>query len=76
MRFLAHDVSPHTYVNIMTQYYPAGQVGPEKYSEINRRTTPDEYLEAVRIAGEEGLTRFDERRRIRPRPYVQHLLSN
>ncbi len=76
MHFLAHEVSPHTYVNIMAQYYPAGRVGPEKYSEINRRTTPEEYEEAVRIAREEGLTRFDERQRIRPRLTLQHLLAN
>lgn len=76
MRFLAHEISSDTYVNIMAQYHPAGQVGPEKYAEINQRTTPEEYHEAVRIACEEGLTRFDERRRIRPRLYVQHLLSN
>jgi putative pyruvate formate lyase activating enzyme len=76
MRFLAHEVSPHTYVNIMAQYYPAGQVSPAKYLEINRRTTSAEYHEAVRIAREEGLTRFDERRRVSPRLYVQQLPSN
>ncbi len=76
MHFLAQEVSPHTYVNIMAQYYPAGKVGPEKYSEINRRTSGEEYQKAVQIACEAGLTRFDERRRLRPRLHVQQLLSN
>ena len=62
MRFLCREVSPKTYVNVMAQYYPAGQVGAEKYPEINRGITPEEYAEAVGIAQEEGLSRFDERR--------------
>jgi putative pyruvate formate lyase activating enzyme len=62
MRFLAGEVSPDTYVNVMAQYYPAGKVGDEKYAEINRRTTNSEYLEAVWLAQEAGLWRFDERR--------------
>jgi putative pyruvate formate lyase activating enzyme len=62
MRFLARETSPNTYVNIMAQYYPAGQVGAEKYAEINRKVTPEEHEEAMRIAREEGLGRFDERR--------------
>ena len=28
MRFLAQEVSPHTYINIMDQYRPAGKVTP------------------------------------------------
>ncbi|MFQ5882111.1 MAG: radical SAM protein [Candidatus Methylomirabilales bacterium] len=76
MRFLAREVSPHTYVNIMAQYYPAGQVSAEKYSEINRRITPEEYQEAIRIAREEGLSRFDERRTMRPRLRLWQLQSN
>jgi len=62
MRFLAEEVSPHTYVNIMDQYYPAGQVGFEKYGEINRRISREEYAEAVMVAKEAGLSRFDVRR--------------
>jgi putative pyruvate formate lyase activating enzyme len=62
MRFLARDISPNTYVNIMAQYYPAGQVSAEKYAEINRQATSEEHAEAIRVAREEGLTRFDERR--------------
>lgn len=62
LRWLAEEVSRDTYVNIMAQYYPAWKVGPDTYPEINRRITPDEYEEALRIAQEVGLWRLDERR--------------
>jgi putative pyruvate formate lyase activating enzyme len=65
MKFLAREVSPHTYVNIMAQYYPAGKVTAEKFGEINRRITRQEYAGAVAAAQEAGLHRFDERRLIR-----------
>jgi putative pyruvate formate lyase activating enzyme len=61
MRFIAQEISPNTYVNIMAQYYPAGKVSREKYSEINRHITQQEYEAAVRIAHEEGLFRLDPR---------------
>jgi len=69
MRFLAQEVSPHTYVNIMDQYYPAGVVGGEKYAEINRRISREEHEEAIRIAREEGLYRFDRRGLLMRRPW-------
>jgi putative pyruvate formate lyase activating enzyme len=61
-KFLADEVSPHTYVNVMAQYYPAGRVTAKKFSEINRRLTRPELAEAVAVAREAGLYRFDERR--------------
>ncbi len=61
MAFLAREVSPHTYVNIMAQYYPAGRVTAEKFPEINRHITGQEYAHAVAVAREAGLYRFDER---------------
>ncbi len=61
MRFLAREVSPHTYINIMDQYRPAWKVTAHRYREINRRTTAEEHRETVRIAREEGLYRFDTR---------------
>lgn len=61
MRFLATEVSPHTYVNIMDQYYPAGKVNAEKFPELCRRTTRQEVCDALAIAREVGLYRFDER---------------
>lgn len=61
MRFLAEEISRDTYVNLMTQYHPAGRVSAEKFSEINRRITNHEYLEALEAAQRVGLWRFDER---------------
>jgi putative pyruvate formate lyase activating enzyme len=67
MTWLAGELSPDTYVNVMAQYYPAGAVSAEKYPEINRKLFPGEYEEAVRITRDAGLWRLDERRsRYRP----------
>ena len=66
MRYLAHEVSPHTYVNIMDQYRPAWKVTENRYREINRRTTAEEHLGTIRIAREEGLYRFDARDSVTP----------
>lgn len=62
-RFLADEISRDTYLNIMDQYRPEGRVlkKPDKYQEINRRTSSSEYKEALKIARHEGLYRFDER---------------
>ncbi len=57
MRFLATEVSPHIFVNVMAQYHPAGDVNSSAFPELNRRLTPDEYLEAVHIATDEGVHR-------------------
>ena len=62
IRFLATEVSPDTYVNIMGQYRPAGKVSAESDPEINRMVTSREFQEAIRLAYELGLRRLDERR--------------
>ncbi|NKQ35098.1 MAG: radical SAM protein [Chloroflexi bacterium] len=62
MRFLAEELSPDTYVNIMAQYYPAAKVANGRYPEINRRITHQEYEQALQAAREAGLWRFDERK--------------
>ncbi|MFQ5787758.1 MAG: radical SAM protein, partial [Thermodesulfobacteriota bacterium] len=63
-RFIADEISKDTYLNIMDQYRPGGRVlkKPDKYHDINRRTSSAEYKEALKIARNEGLYRFDERR--------------
>jgi putative pyruvate formate lyase activating enzyme len=58
MRFLVEDISRDTYVNIMAQYYPCGDMIPPG-SPLVRRTTRKEFLEAIRIAHDEGLNRID-----------------
>ncbi len=63
MHFLADELSPDTYVNVMDQYSPAGQVveRPQQYNDIDRGVSREELVEAVRIAEEEGLYRLDAR---------------
>jgi putative pyruvate formate lyase activating enzyme len=63
MRFLAREVSPDTYVNIMDQYRPCGEA--EGQPPLNRRISRKEYEEALRLAVEEGIQRLDKRRGIR-----------
>ena len=58
MHFLATEISRNTYVNIMNQYYPCGNLIPPG-SPLARRITPQEFREAIRITKEEGLTRID-----------------
>ena len=62
MRFLAQEVSPDTYVNVMDQYYPAGRVSDTQFVEINRRLARGEYWRAVAFARSAGLWRLDQRR--------------
>src|SRR5437867_4031989 len=61
LRFLAAEVSPDAYVNVMAQYYPAGGVEEAKHPELCRRPDEREILAAREIAETEGLWRFDER---------------
>jgi len=61
MRFLAREVSPDTYVNIMDQYRPAGAVEDGKFPELCRRPTQGEVERVVECARGEGLCRFDRR---------------
>ncbi len=61
MAYLAGEISPDTYVNIMGQYFPAGKVSETKYGEINRRITQSEKDAAEGIALQKGLHRFDRR---------------
>ncbi len=58
MRFLAGEISRNTYVNLMAQYYPYGNLIPPG-SPLARRITREEFRDAVRIAKEEGLSRID-----------------
>lgn len=62
MEFLAKEISPGTYVNIMDQYYPYNKA--YLYPELNRRITSEGYEEAMHAALDAGLHRFDKRRRI------------
>ena len=63
MRFLAEEISPDTYLNVMDQYGPAGKVLElrERYADVGRRVTPREVDEAVEMARAAGLWRLDRR---------------
>ncbi len=63
MEFLAKEISPNTYVNVMDQYRPCGSA--DKDDSICRRLTAEEYRDAVDAARNAGLTRLDPR--VRPR---------
>ena len=60
--WIVEELGRDTYVNLMDQYYPAGKVNANHYSEINRRLTSPEFVEARAIAGDLGLRRLDVRR--------------
>jgi len=66
MRFIAEEVSPDTYVNIMGQFHPAAKVSADRYGEINRRPSRQELNQAYADARAAGLWRFDERRSFWP----------
>ncbi|MHC4695307.1 MAG: radical SAM protein [Planctomycetota bacterium] len=69
-RWLADDISPDTFVNIMGQYHPAHRVGRRvetgksagsvRYEEINRPIYESELEAAYEAARSAGLWRFDK----------------
>ena len=62
LSWIASELGPDTYINLMDQYHPAGKVNRERYDEINRPLSSSEFLEAGQIATEFGLHRLDVRR--------------
>jgi putative pyruvate formate lyase activating enzyme len=56
-RFLAEEISPDTYLNVMSQYRPAHRAND--FAELSRSMTQEEFIEAVRIARRHGLERLD-----------------
>lgn len=65
-KWLATEVSPNTYINVMDQYHPDGALVTDrtgKYPRALYRTlTATEYAQALRGAKAAGLHRFDRRR--------------
>ena len=70
LEWLAREVSPDTYVNIMGQYHPAWRVGePDvrgrtRFPEIDRRPRSLELERVYEAARRAGLWRLDERHRL------------
>jgi putative pyruvate formate lyase activating enzyme len=61
LRFVASELGPGTYVNVMAQYYPAGRTG--EFPEIDRHLYREEFERALELADDLGLRRLDERSR-------------
>lgn len=61
MRFIARKISLNTYVNIMPQYRPCGRAYEVK--ELSVYLSQKDYESALQTAKEEGIERFDGRRR-------------
>ncbi|MCY3018696.1 MAG: radical SAM protein [Planctomycetota bacterium] len=65
-RWLAKELSPDTFVNVMAQYHPDNKVGLRDsgggrlYPDIDRRITTEEYRQALAAAASAGLWRFAE----------------
>ena len=59
MQFLAETVSKETFVHVMDQYRPCYRAA--EFSEINRELRPGEYEQAMNMAREAGLYRFEDR---------------
>ncbi len=65
MDWVARELGPNTYVNVMAQYYPAGKVSATQYVQINRRISGDEFEAALDAARAAGLQRLDMRTALR-----------
>jgi putative pyruvate formate lyase activating enzyme len=61
LRFIATELGPGTYVNLMAQYYPAGRTS--EFPEIDRHLHRSEFERALEQADELGLRRLDQRSR-------------
>jgi putative pyruvate formate lyase activating enzyme len=62
MKFIADKISKNSYINVMAQYRPCGNVS--EIRQLNRHLDENEFKEALRIAQEEGITRLDLPRRV------------
>jgi putative pyruvate formate lyase activating enzyme len=67
LEWLARELSPDTYVNVMAQYRPAWHVGEpdasgRRFAEIDRTPRPAEIEAVYEAARQAGLWRFDLRR--------------
>jgi putative pyruvate formate lyase activating enzyme len=62
MEFLAREVSPNTYVNVMGQYRPCGRAS--EHPALRKFLTGPEHEEAQQLARKAGLTRLDQREKL------------
>jgi len=57
LRFLAQEISPNTYLNIMDQYHPA--FNARQFPKLRRPITSQEYIKVVELAKSAGMLRLD-----------------
>lgn len=70
LEFLAREIGPETYVNIMDQYRPCHQAYGD--DTINRPLCAEEYAQALAMAKELGLQRLDQRDWLRLLRHLGH----
>ena len=56
IKFIAKEISPNSFVNIMDQYYPCFRA--DQYLKLSRRITQEEYSQAINLAKKAGLKRL------------------
>jgi putative pyruvate formate lyase activating enzyme len=59
VQFLSNEISKETYLNLMDQYHPS--YNAHQYPELLRPITNDEYRDALKMALDVGLHRFDKK---------------
>ena len=57
LSFIAREISPNTYLNLMAQYYPCYRA--DQYPPLDRSITREEYQRALSLAAHFGLKRLD-----------------
>jgi putative pyruvate formate lyase activating enzyme len=57
MEFISRNISPNSYVNIMSQYRPRGRAS--EFPPLDRGLAPGEYQNAIETAQAQGLSRLD-----------------
>lgn len=61
MRFISRQVSPNTYVNVMSQYRPCGKA--KEIKSLSSALSGEDYNLALQAAREEGIKRLDRPRK-------------
>jgi len=67
LEWVATELGPKTYVNLMDQYRPTGKVAGDRFKEIGRPIATEEFAKAERLARDLGL-RLDRRN---PRSHLE-----
>ena len=59
LKFIAEELSPNTYINLMAQYLPCFRAS--EHPPLDRPITRNEYRQACQWAAKYGLQRLDQR---------------